>query len=321
MDRRVVYLLGGEKVEERSSYSIMKKALNDVEDPRVLIIPWTTSLKHKLERYKSILLKYFSELGSRRISFLDSDINGMESIKFHDFNVIYLPGGDPFILMKNLKRNSGIISYLKDFKGVIIGNSAGAMALSNMGYGFEDDKIIRCDGIGLVDFNIIVHYDSSFDNLIFKHLRKYFIYAIPSNSAIIIKYPYSISFEGTITIFMNSRKFNASSFNSMINNKNLISWSIKNLHLLSQSDIRHILNLFIHNFKILDSLNIVQLILLLKNQYHSLDEENRYLIQKIIKHTLHGLEKIKSSIDKEQFYIFSENLKILLTMLDSNKKL
>ncbi|MCS7386295.1 MAG: hypothetical protein NDF55_06125 [archaeon GB-1867-005] len=50
---------------------------------------------------------------------------------FSVVNVIYLPGGNPFIFLDEFSRR-GFDGFIGDFNGIIIGNSAGALFYLNI---------------------------------------------------------------------------------------------------------------------------------------------------------------------------------------------
>jgi peptidase E len=66
--------------------------------------------------------------------------------------VIYLPGGDTSILKREIESRS-VQFNLRKHKGIIVGNSAGAIVLSKGGYG--DSKFY--EGFGIVDIIVSVH--------------------------------------------------------------------------------------------------------------------------------------------------------------------
>ena len=89
--------------------------------------------------------------------------------------------------MENIKNNE-LEDSLKNFKGILVGNSAGAMVLSNegvcMGYKGEEDRI---KGLGLVNFAVDVHYDKTQDEQLKSLSLSKDLYAIPETSVIIVE--------------------------------------------------------------------------------------------------------------------------------------
>lgn len=108
----------------------------------------------------------------------------VRKINAHD--VLYFIGGRPDLLMQRLHEKN-LIPVIKQFQGLIIGYSAGALVLSNDCIISKDEDYPKTNviiGIGLVDFSIEVHYETSIDEEIIGLSNKREIYAIPNGSAI-----------------------------------------------------------------------------------------------------------------------------------------
>jgi len=99
-----IFLIGGEDVKKRNCAEINKIYFSLVEKPIVLVIPWTTNDKEKEAFYRKVLKDYFLDLGAIEVLFLeeDDDREVVEN-KFSKANILYLPGGDPKILLEKLK--------------------------------------------------------------------------------------------------------------------------------------------------------------------------------------------------------------------------
>jgi peptidase E len=124
--------------------------------------------------------------------------------------LIYLTGGQASVLLNRLQR-SGVDKLLKDYPGVIVGRSAGAMALgkgclvTNRYSG--NRKVIL--GLGLTDFSFNVHYDSSKDDLLKGLSKNGKIYAIPQGAAVVFRGGH-LSFVGAVFLFKDGQKTTAS---------------------------------------------------------------------------------------------------------------
>jgi len=119
-----------------------------------LVIPWTTNDESKEKKYRKIIEEYFKDVGFEEVIFLGKDDNSLKiNEKFEKVDVIYLPGGDPQILFEEMKKRN-LDQKIKDFEGIIIGNSAGAIVLSKGK--IEGNKIYH--GFGIVDFYVKVHF-------------------------------------------------------------------------------------------------------------------------------------------------------------------
>jgi len=194
-----LYLLGGENIRKRTSEHIMLNALADAgPNPTVLIFPWTTDSVDREGEHRALVTEYFIDLGAETIQFAEPwDPYGALLKKARSSQLIYLPGGNPQLLIDRMMISRGD-EILADYDGVIVGNSAGALALCKkyaavVGQG--EALITRFfKGFGDLDFAVSVHYkpenneknhfaDSELLALSDKSATK--IYAIPEDSAII----------------------------------------------------------------------------------------------------------------------------------------
>lgn len=123
---------------------------------RVLVTPWTTRDPHKRRRYESIIERYFKGVGADEVVFMGEDESNVEAL-FGGADLVYLPGGDPALLLEGLRARPDVVGLLKGFSSVIVGNSAGAIALAKKGY-VVDRGITGYQGLGLVSLNVLVHY-------------------------------------------------------------------------------------------------------------------------------------------------------------------
>ena len=194
-----LYLLGGEDIKKRSSKHIMEKALADAgTNPTVLIFPWTSESVDNEGEYRAIMTEYFLDLGAETIQFAEPwDPYGALKKKARSSQLIYLPGGNPQLLIDRMLISRGD-EVLVDYDGIIVGNSAGALALCKkyaavVGQG-EAHMTRFFKGFGELDFAVSVHYvpgddgnnhsaDKELLDLSDKSATK--IYAIPDNGAII----------------------------------------------------------------------------------------------------------------------------------------
>jgi dipeptidase E len=178
---QVIILQGGEDVKKRKNYEVLEGVTRISKHKRILVIPWTTTNKKKEITYRKILENYFKDIGFREVLFLEKN-DGKKTIekKIKIVDVIYLPGGDPTILYREIKKRR-LEKKLKNFKGILIGNSAGAIVLSK---GEVENKRLT-PGLGIVDFYVKVHFDLKD---IFKNFYKEkIIVCLPESSWIAIK--------------------------------------------------------------------------------------------------------------------------------------
>jgi dipeptidase E len=184
----ILYLLGGENVYRRSAKEVNERAFQDAGKPlNVLVFSWARASFDNSYKKRKTLVDYFISLGADSINFVDfSDTTEVIAEKMADSNLVYLTGGLPTVLLERLRKMS-VDLLLHDYCGVIVGRSAGALALchrcvvtcrSNL-----KNKIIN--GLGLVDLTLKVHYKPEKDNTLFALSKKETIYAVPEGSALI----------------------------------------------------------------------------------------------------------------------------------------
>jgi len=195
-----LYFLGGEDIEnKKDSRKINKSAFADAGGkPQIIVFPWTgwfTSAKKN--KYRRSMEKYFLELGAKKVIFAElTDSLKTLKKKINSSDLVYLPGGEPKMLVKRLRKRK-LISLLKKYNGVIIGNSAGTLSMCKKYAVIKGQdhrpKTALERGLGLVDFTVSVHYGSpvtllggiSPDKELKKLSRKVKIYAIPEQSALV----------------------------------------------------------------------------------------------------------------------------------------
>ena len=212
---RKIYFLGGEDVKARDSEAINLRAFGDAGgSPNILIFPWTGPTADGSDIYRKIMSDYFHDMGAKNVVFAElSESLPLISKKIDDCDLIYLPGGDPKLLIGRL-REKNLSEILRKSGKVFVGNSAGAFALSKK-YAFVkgqegSEKTELFDGIGIMDFAVSVHYkspDIEFaghePELELTELSKRIdmkIFAIPEGSAVIYDFE-SLVFMGEVYLF------------------------------------------------------------------------------------------------------------------------
>ncbi len=126
-------------------------------------------------------------------------------------DVLFLTGGDPNVLMDALVELN-LTESMKKFRGLIVGFSAGGMVLSNKyvipaGMDKNYPKMAVEDGLGLVSFAFVPHYDESLDDELCAGASDVELYAIPNSSALFFDVLISeLVPMGQCTHFMNGSK-------------------------------------------------------------------------------------------------------------------
>ena len=204
-----LYFLGGENVAKRDSVEINEAAFLDAgETPNVVVFPWAkASFDHAYKRRKR-LFDYFRSLGACDVAFVDySDAYEEIKRKVECSDLIYLPGGLASVLVERLK-NRNVDGLLRGYEGVVVGRSAGALALGKKCVVTKNrrhptSKMIP--GIGLVDFSLKAHYKPSRDATLKRLSQQDRIYAIPERSALVYD-DGCLSFMGEVYLFQNGEK-------------------------------------------------------------------------------------------------------------------
>jgi peptidase E len=203
-----LYLLGGENVFKRSAREVNESAFQNAGEPLiVLVFPWARASFDKGYKKRKTLVDYFISLGASTINFIEySDSNEAIAKKMADSNIVYLTGGLASVLVERLK-NMSIDHLLHDYRGVIVGRSAGALALCRK-------CIITCrrnsevkiiNGLGLADLTLKVHYKPEKDSTLERLSRQEKIYAVPEGSALVYNNG-ACSFMGEVYLFENGKK-------------------------------------------------------------------------------------------------------------------
>jgi len=175
---KIIVLQGGEDIKRKTNRKLLEDIVKISREKSIAVIPWTTDDPEKEKYYRGIIADYFRELGARKIYFIERRHEKEEIRMILDkADILYLPGGDPKILYSTIKEK-GIEELIKEFNGIIIGNSAGAIVLSK---GEVSNEINP--GLGIVDFYVKVHFtldeksiSSNEDNIV----------CIPENQWIIV---------------------------------------------------------------------------------------------------------------------------------------
>jgi peptidase E len=204
-----LYFLGGENLNKRDCREINAAAFLDAgEDPSVVVFSWARASFDRAYKRRSDLSEYFRSLGAGAVDFVDYSDSFWEITKKVDgSDLIYLPGGLASVLVERLK-NRSVDRLLRKYDGVVVGRSAGALALGKKCVVTRHRrrtwfKMVK--GIGLVNFCLKAHYRPSRDALLKELSKEERIYAIPERSALVYD-DGALSFMGNVYLFQNAEK-------------------------------------------------------------------------------------------------------------------
>ncbi len=203
-----LYLLGGENVSKRSAKTVNEHAFRDAGEPLdVLVLPWARASFDRKYWKRKLLFDYFLSLGARTVDFVEYSESTEEiAARFTRAKLVYLTGGLPSVLIERLC-TMGVDGLLRSFEGVVVGRSAGALALcrncvstirSN-----SEARIIA--GIGLANLTLKAHYEPKNDEALKQFSLEDKIYAVPEGSALVYEND-KISFIGTAYTFEKGEK-------------------------------------------------------------------------------------------------------------------
>lgn len=184
-----VILIGGGDYRKRENGEI-DEYLKTIITPEmtVLIVPFASEASKHIS-WAAALYTNFKEHGIDRFSILDPALpDDVVLERINGADVLFLVGGLPDVLIEALRRK-GALDAVRNHPGIIIGYSAGALALSEECVilpepGHPSTEIVR--GIGVVPFSTYVHYNESHDGPLSKLSLARDIFAISDRGAIVI---------------------------------------------------------------------------------------------------------------------------------------
>jgi dipeptidase E len=182
------YLLGGENTHKRDAQEVNQRAFNDAGGaPRILVFSWARASFDKTYLKSKLLFDYFRSLGASTINTVDYSSSFSEiKEKISESDLVYLTGGVPSVLVERLKMND-VCSLLEEFDGVIVGRSAGALALCRKCViTYRSNCAVKViDGLGLVGLTLKAHYKARLDEKLKELSENQDIFAVPKGSAVV----------------------------------------------------------------------------------------------------------------------------------------
>ncbi len=203
-----IYLNGGTYVSQQKSSDIDREALKEAEKKSVYILNLSSNDEERRNKEMVIFDSYFKELGANEVNFISATAPDEVSDIINQTGILYLPGGDTELLLKNL-REKNLVELIRNFKGIIIGNSAGTQLLCKKATIFPSkfvNEFFVLDGLGLVDFFVDVHYNETHDDKLLELSDKEDIYAITENNVIIVDSQGSKKYMGEVYLFSKGNK-------------------------------------------------------------------------------------------------------------------
>ena len=214
-----IILIGGGDYRKEENVKVDKYIVEQLDkNSRIIVLPFAIKEKERrINRFESIK-KVFLKKGIKKIEMVEEDFflkkDSKENIS--SSKVIFLTGGNPKLLLETIIKLD-LRDLLKNFVGLIIGYSAGAMIFDSkcvIPGGIESDypkTVILDHGIGLIN-NLVIspHYKKEDDSILIALSNKYLVCGVADKSALIYRNG-KFSKIGHVVIFRKSKKY---SFNS-----------------------------------------------------------------------------------------------------------
>jgi peptidase E len=170
--RKAVFIGGGDILSGKQDEIFLKLFSDFGSKPlKLLYLPFALFGDDKkantMSDYMSLLEGHLRRLKNNLhfdwVSRGESQTNAVNKIKAAD--IIFLSGGDTEFLIDYLKR-TGLIKEISEFYengGIVIGNSAGCLALVHTGYSYFESKKKKYQGVGIIqNFIPAVHWKKEY---------------------------------------------------------------------------------------------------------------------------------------------------------------
>ena len=180
-----IILIGGGNNEEVDNY-----ILSLVDKPNILFIAHGNTYEEAA--YKNFRSIYFKKYNANTRLLRRKNLSNIDYVNalINECNIIYIDGGNTKGLL-DLWKSTGFDKVIKSSNKILVGKSAGAIALSYMGVSdYKEGELSSIKGLGLVDIIISPHYEEEkrkelLEELSTKYKKKCF--GIESNSALIVE--------------------------------------------------------------------------------------------------------------------------------------
>lgn len=194
---KTYYLFSGFDTQAGFPENIAQSLMLDISDRKSLVFIASCPDGHeKTDRYMGVNMEWFRKIGIEfeQCALVDDRISESESKwLISNASCIFLMDGTTLKQIEFIKKYS-LLNELKQFDGIVIGVSAGAINMSSRSFYSKDkdgDKTIIYDGLGLTDISVEPHFllenKVLLENELLPNSYKLDIYALCDNSAIIIK--------------------------------------------------------------------------------------------------------------------------------------
>ena len=195
---KTIYMLSGPMKYKGFPEEIKELLLEDLTNKKnIVFFPTSPDNFEKNDKYVfgndniNGINNYLSEISSlKNVNIIDDRVSNEIAIGLiKNADILYLLGGNPFIQLEYLKKNK-YDKLIKEFSGLIIGTSAGAMNLGKIAYYSKDeDYPITCfyEGLGLVNITVDPHFNIEDKEQIMEAINnsyEHVIIGLPNDSGI-----------------------------------------------------------------------------------------------------------------------------------------
>jgi peptidase E len=202
------YFLGGERILKRDAKEINTSAFKDAGGcPSVLVFPWARPSFDAIYRRRRLLKRYFKSVGANKVEFCEfpyRESTLKEQVSSAD--LLYFTGGQVSVLLSRLAATE-LPELLRNFEGVIVGRSAGAMVFGQncLVTRRYSKKAVSDRGLGFVNFSVKAHYDPAKDEQLKRASLTQTIFALPERSALAYD-DKDFTMFGQVWVFENGQK-------------------------------------------------------------------------------------------------------------------
>lgn len=168
---KIIYMLSGPVDNNGFSTKIKELLKQDLKNKKSVVFISTTPDNFERndlyvygdKKNKIGLIDFLNELSNfKNINIIDDRVSNSDALKIiNSTDIIYLLGGNPFSQLEYIRKEK-FDKMIKEFDGIIIGTSAGAMNVGNVAYCSKDedfDESSFYDALGLIDIIIDPHFD------------------------------------------------------------------------------------------------------------------------------------------------------------------
>ena len=207
-----IFLIGGTDISLPQPWPADRSWVAAAGCNPICIVDLTTNDAIARRKFHDIMRRYFLAMNRADLVFLSDTAVHETGHIIASSSAIYLPGGDPEVLLTEV-RARGLASHIGAATGILVGNSAGAIALCSDAVITADEQyaapIVR-KGVGAVEFSVDPHYDPVHDRQLLALSDGRTIFGVPTHSSVVVSAAGCVTFVGPVWRFANGVKHQVS---------------------------------------------------------------------------------------------------------------